>query len=238
MFTENIAGGIFIGFESPLALSEEVKAKLLEKWDAANEEGEVEDLLAEAQVIASPKGFIMPTVIDEIGDGYVVLNGITFKSVLLADKLAPIHASGEKIYFFTQTCGMELHEWAMNNPDVLLKGVAEDICLAYLGISALAVRQYVQDNFYEGRHFSAMNPGSLAAWNIRGQVPTFELLGEGAVRCGVSIGESMLMTPFKSSSGVYFETEHNYENCMFCDKLDCPNRRAPYSMDYPEQQNV
>ncbi|MBQ4353731.1 MAG: hypothetical protein IJC71_02440 [Clostridia bacterium] len=238
MFTENYAGGVFLSFENPLTLSDEVKAKLIEKWDAANEDGEVEDLIAEAEAIAAPKGFIMPTDIDEIGDGYVVLNGIRFKSVLLADKLAPAYEAGSKIYFFTMTCGMELHEWAMANPDVLLKGVAEDICLTYLSIAGRALRQYVQDNFYAGKHFSAMNPGSLPAWNIRGQVPTFELLGEGAVRCGVSIGESMLMTPFKSGSGVYFETAHDYENCMFCDKLDCPNRRAKYTMDYPAAQEV
>lgn len=232
MFTENLAGGIFFSFEQPLALSDEAKEKLLEKWEAANEEGEVNDLLAEAEAIASPKAYIIPTVINEIGDGYVILNGIRFDSVLLADKLAPIHNKGEKIYFFTNTCGMELHEWAMANDDVLLKGVAEDICLAYLGIVSSAVREYVRKTYYPGRHFSTMNPGSLAAWNIRGQIPTFELLGEGAVRCGVSLGESMLMTPFKSGSGVYFETEHDFESCMFCDKLDCPNRRAEYVMQY------
>lgn len=232
MRTENLAGGIFFCFDQPLPLSAEAKEKLLEKWEAANDEGEVDDLLAEAEAIASPKGYIIPTTIDEIGSGYVILNGIRFDSILLADKLAPLHERGEKIYFFTVTCGMELHEWAMANDDILLKGVAEDICLAYLGIIGSAVRSYVQENCFPGRHFSAMNPGSLSAWNIRGQIPTFELLGEGAVRCGVSLGASMLMTPFKSGSGVYFETEHNFESCMFCDKPDCPNRRAAYVMQY------
>ena len=30
-------------------------------------------------------------------------------------------------------------------------------------------------------------------------------------------------------SGVFFRTDVPYENCMHCPRLDCPNRRAPYS---------
>lgn len=232
MITENVNGGIFIRFESPVVLSDEAKNKLLEKWEMANEEGEVDDLLLEAEKIADPKAYIKAADVEEIGDDYVVMNGIRFRSVLLADKLAPMHAAGEKVYFHLATCGMELHEWAVNNDDILLRGVAEDICLAYLGIASMAVRSYAADNYFAGKHFSSMNPGSLAAWNIRGQIPTFELFGEGAEKCGVTLGESMLMTPFKSGSGVYFSTEHDFESCMFCDKLDCPNRRAAYMMNY------
>ena len=234
MIIENINGGILIRFESPLALPEDARTKLLEKWDMANEEGEVDDLIAEAEKIASPKAFIKPASVEEIGDGYVVMNGIRFKSPLLADKLAPMHASGEKVYFHLSTCGRELHDWAASIDDILLRGVADDLCLAYLGVSGGAMRSYVQDTFYSGGHFSSMNPGSLAAWNIRGQIPTFELLGEGADLCGVTLCESMLMMPFKSGSGVYFGTDHSFESCMFCDKLDCPNRRAEYIMQYSE----
>jgi len=238
MITENVNGGIFIRFESPVCLSDEAKQKLLDKWEMANEEGEVDDLIGEAETLASPKAYIKPAEIEEIGEDYAVMNGIRFTSVLLADKLAPMHASGEKVYFHLSTCGMELHEWAVNNDDILLRGVAEDICLAYLGIAASAMRAYIEENFYPGRHFSSMNPGSLAAWDIRGQIPTFELLGEGAEKCGVSLGQSMLMTPFKSGSGVYFPTEHDFESCMFCDKLDCPNRRAEYIMQYNTAENA
>ena len=232
MITENVSGGIFISFASPVKLSEETKQNLLEKWEMANDEGEVDDLLNEAEAIASPKAYIRPAVVEETGADYAVINGIRFDSVLLADKLSPMHSSGEKVYFHLSTCGTELHEWAVSNDDILLRGVAEDICLAYLAIAASAMRAYAEENFYAGRHFSSMNPGSLASWNIRGQIPTFELLGEGAEKCGVTLGQSMLMTPFKSGSGVYFATEHDFESCMFCDKLDCPNRRAEYLMQY------
>lgn len=239
MFTESFAGGTFFSFAQPLSLSDEIKNNLLEKWEAANDESDVNALFATAEKIASPKAFIIPTTIDEIGTDYVLLNGIRFDSTLLVDQLASIYKKGEKIYFFTNTCGMELHEWATNTDDILLKGVADDICLAYLGIVNTSLREYVHKNYFPGKHFSTMNPGSLAAWNIHGQVPTFKLLGEGAVRCGVSLGDSMLMTPFKSGSGVYFETEHDFESCMFCDKLDCPSRRAPFMMQYstPAQLN-
>jgi len=167
MIIENVNGGIFIRFETPVVLSDAAKKKILEKWEMANEEGEVDDLISEAEAIASPKAYVKPAVIEEIGDGYVVMNGIRFKSVLLADKLAPMYHAGEKVYFHLSTCGMELHQWAVNNDDILLRGVAEDICLAYLGTASMTMRAYVEENYYPGRHFSSMNPGSLAAWNIR-----------------------------------------------------------------------
>ena len=37
------------------------------------------------------------------------------------------------------------------------------------------------------------------------------------------------MIPDKSSSGIYFESGKVYENCGLCPRLDCPNRRMPYS---------
>ncbi len=38
----------------------------------------------------------------------------------------------------------------------------------------------------------------------------------------------MFMHPMESSSGLLFETDKEYQNCMLCTRLSCIGRRAPY----------
>jgi len=74
-----------------------------------------------------------------------------------------------------------------------------------------------------------MNPGSLADFPISEQVKLFSLIDSPTKYIGVELSDSYLMRPLKSVSGIIFETEANYENCMLCPRLDCPNRRAEYN---------
>lgn len=229
MITEKLGGGTYISFGSPLPLSEDTRNSILEKWDMANDDGEVDDLLAQAQSIAHPCAYVLPLSVDSLAEDHAILSGVRFESTLLSKQLAPL-MKGEHptVYAYTITCGKELHQWSQSQDDILLQGVAEDICVKYLYMAAAALREYVSENYFPGKHFSAMNPGSLNTWDITNQKPLFGLLGEGADKCGVELTDSMLMIPFKSGSGVYFESEHNFESCMFCDKLNCPNRRAEF----------
>lgn len=229
MFTEKIGGGVRITLDFPLALPDDAKNALLEKWEMANDDGEVDDLLKEAEAIAKPSAYVLPLTIDELKEDYAILSGVRFESTLLTEQLSPLmNRENPTVYAYTITCGPELHVWSQNQDDILLQGVAEDISVRYLYLASAALRQYVSENYFKGKHFSAMNPGSLRTWNLTNQKPLFSLLGEGAERCGVQLNDSMLMIPFKSGSGVYYESEHSFESCMFCDKLNCPNRRAEF----------
>lgn len=230
MYLENLNGGVLITLGNSVALPDEIKAQLLEKWEMANEDGEVDDLIAEAEKIAAPKAYVIPATIDELEEDHVTLSCIRFESTLMPQQLRPLYEKGGNptIFAYTMTCGQELHKWFLSQTDFLLQGVAEDITIRYLGLVGGAMRDYVTNTCLPGKHFSSMNPGSLPSWNIKGQAPLFQLLGEGAARCGVELTDSMLMVPFKSGSGVYYESEHNFESCMFCDKLTCPNRRAAF----------
>ncbi|MBR3997711.1 MAG: hypothetical protein IKI93_05145 [Clostridia bacterium] len=229
MFTEKLGGGTWISLDFPLVLPDDTKNALLEKWEMANDDGEVDDLLKEAEAIAHPSAFVIPVSIDELNEDSAVLGGIRFESTLLSQQLSPLMAKeNPTVYAYTITCGMDLHQWSQSQDDILLQSVAEDISVRYLYLAAAALREYISENYFHGRHFSAMNPGSLHTWDITNQKPLFRLLGEGAEKCGVELNDSMLMIPFKSGSGVYYESEHNFESCMFCDKLNCPNRRAEF----------
>jgi len=44
----------------------------------------------------------------------------------------------------------------------------------------------------------------------------------------VRLNESLLMTPSKSLSGIYFPTEIPFYSCQLCPRKKCPSRKANY----------
>jgi len=229
MIKENKWNGQLLTIPQGTPLPEEMKQRLLEKWDMANEDGEIDDLIAHCETIASPKAFIRAAEAEDPAEDGCTLGGVRFKGTLVAEKLN--HAGGTVVGYVI-TCGRELHSYAESlADDVLLQQAAMDLCLAYLRIIGSEVHKYVKETWFADANMAALNPGSLSTWPISGQRPLFDFLGQGADETGVELTDSMLMIPYKSGSGVYFRTEKHYENCMRCPRLDCPNRRAPFRED-------
>ena len=92
MFTEKLGSGTWISLDFPLVLPDDTKNALLEKWEMANDDGEVDDLLKEAEAIAHPSAFVIPVSIDELNENSAVLGGIRFESTLLSQQLSPLMA--------------------------------------------------------------------------------------------------------------------------------------------------
>jgi len=72
------------------------------------------------------------------------------------------------------------------------------------------------------------SPG-YCGWNVKGQKQLFEYLHPEEV--GITLGESFLMTPLKSISGVLvagqpdiFEFEDSYPFCKNCSSRTCRER--------------
>ena len=229
-------GGVLLYEPAPFALDEKTRAALLEKWDAANYDGEVDDLLDEAEKIASPRAFLRRAYVTSVDDTGVVLtvedtegNGspktYRINSPLVAEKLRP----DTTVVGTVTTCGRALYDLSVSYADdPLLREVAEDICLAYMRLAGIALHEYIRENIYGGDKFSRLSPGSLSSWDITGQVPLFDLLGEGTELAEVELTPSYLMIPYKSGSGLCFPTDSPFESCMRCPRQNCPNRRAEY----------
>jgi len=160
----------------------------------------------------------------------VVLGEQTFESPLLAQKL---HCPGMTAVAYVATCGRALYDARVDYiDDFCSNAIWDEICMAYLRIARDMLMQYVTAHFFPStdgkKHYASLNPGSLVSWPISAQQDLFAYLGEGADLAGVTLTDSMLMLPTKSSSGLFFPTEEPYENCMYCPRLTCPGRRAPY----------
>ncbi len=142
-------------------------------------------------------------------------------------------ADNKEVVAYISTCGVELESWSLEKKgDPLEEFVADAIKLNYLYSVQKPFRESVKnDVFKQSGYLASLNPGSLELWPISEQKNLFAMLGgepEVKEKIGVTLAESFLMCPTKSTSGILFLSEKEYENCELCPRLTCPNRRAKF----------
>lgn len=190
---------------------------------------EVRIMAARAKGIGRPKALYRASRIESRGDEHVVIEGLAFRSRVLAVNLEKVH----RVFPFVATCGVELEEWSSSLTSVLEKFWADTIKGMALGASILALLEHIRDQHHPGE-VSMMNPGSIDSWPLSEQRTLFAVLGNPEESIGVRLMESCFMRPSLSASGLWFPTEHRYENCMLCPMANCPGRRAPYDRNLYE----
>lgn len=206
--------------------NEEIFQKL--KIDAEHEyASEALEFAEKAKKVARPKALYGTAYIEHKDENHVIIEGIRFTSRLLSKNLNEVY----KVFPYVATCGHEVYDWAKSLLDPIERYWAEALCEIYLNKAYVAMKRDFEHRVKPGKT-AAMNPGSLENWPISEQKQLFTLLGEentGAI--GVQLTESFLMLPIKSISGIIFQTEFDYENCMLCPRERCPGRRAKYDPD-------
>ncbi len=165
-------------------------------------------------------------------DGHkVIIGDQTFESRILAVNVKDVN----KVYPYVVTSGRKAYDHAQAYDDPLYNFWAHGIC-------EIALRNAMQAGFEEAKArlgvsaLNAMNPGSLSDFPISSQKPLFDLLKNVEEECGVTLTDTYLMIPIKSGSGIWFESDKHYANCMMCPRVNCPNRRAPYREDMFEKE--
>jgi hypothetical protein len=187
---------------------------------------QIERLAQAAHDIGRPKAMYKVAYIRSRGDDFIELDGAVFTSRVLRVNVEKAH----KVFPFVVTCGTELQDWANSTSDLLQHFWAD-------AISEMAMRaavQFLETHLVERYQFSQlakMNPGSLADWPLREQRVLFKLLGDTQAAIGVRLTDSLLMTPTKSVSGIWFPTEESFASCQLCPREDCRGRRAPYDKE-------
>lgn len=209
----------------------EVLARRLHVRAGSSQWSELQSYLNEIQPIARPKAFYKIVFIDQKEEDHLVIDGIRFHSRILCVNLAEAH----RVFACLATCGTELAERRAAEEDILLQFWADAIMEAAVRMAMEALQADITTRFQTGK-MAMMNPGSLKDWPITEQQPFFQLLGAGARRTGVSLSESMLMSPAKSVTGLCFETESGFVNCQLCPRQSCPNRRADFMPGLMDQK--
>jgi len=190
-------------------------------------EADLRALASAAQKLAKPRAAwrIVPGV-ERVDAGRIRCGDVEFRSAMLVKNLG----SAIELRPYVATCGPELDALAGFLDDPLAEYWLDVIKALALDAAFEKLRTAVLSSGGEGR-LSSMNPGSgdLTLWPIQEQVPLFELLGpEARLWTGVKLTDSCLMHPNKSMSGVFFYGAEDFESCTYCERFDCPGRRAPY----------
>jgi hypothetical protein len=188
--------------------------------------GEVRRLLDAARTVGRPKALYRETFTDARTDDTVTIDAVPFASRVLRVNLE--HA--QQAFAYLATCGTELEDWAAPLDDPLERYWADAIMEVALRKALHFLNERIGEIIPHNKT-SVMNPGSLRDWPITQQRPLFALIGPAAAHIGVTLTESLLMTPAKSVSGIRFPTDVRFENCQLCPRVDCPNRHSPYDKE-------
>jgi hypothetical protein len=187
------------------------------RWD------EVKDLIQTVLPDIQAKAVYRVCYIDEKRSDSIDIDGVCFKSRVLAKNLATV----ERVFPFVITIGSHYLAQTDAQEDLVVKYYLDVIGNVAVGATRKSLEKSLQTRFgLEGMSF--MSPGSLEEWPLEEQRPLFALFGDGQTPIGVTLNSSCLMIPAKSESGIYFPTEVPFYSCQLCDRKDCPGRKATY----------
>ncbi len=185
---------------------------------------QVQSLVERAQALIEARATYRVCYIEERLEDTIRIDGVYLKSRVLRRNLDQV----ERVFPFVLTIGGALEEETRACTDILQQYYLDTIGNAGLAV----VRGYLEDHLrsrYALTTLSSMSPGSLKDWAIENQGPLFSILGDVQGAIGVRLEESLVMTPFKSISGIYFPTEIPFYSCQLCKRERCPSRKATYS---------
>jgi len=188
-------------------------------------EGIVQELVEVTRSIAKPKAIYKVSYVDDKDGDTVTIDGVRFTSRVLRINLDQV----ERVFPYIATCGTELEEIAVPSSDVLKSFCFEEIKIMVLRLATTYFSNRLTEHYALGK-MSHMGPGSgpLESWPIAQQKELFSLFGNVEELIGVRLTKSCAMFPLKSSSGIYFPTEINFESCQLCPREKCIGRRTQY----------
>jgi len=183
----------------------------------------VRETLELVEPVSRPKALYDVAHVERPDDDTVALNGVRFASHVMRVNFDAV----ERVFPFIATCGVEVDSIPVPR-EVPLRAYCLDVIKELLMLSAReALKKHINARYAAGR-LTHMAPGSLKDWPLTEQRPLFSLFADVQTLIGVTLTDSCLMIPVKSTSGIFFPTAAEYENCQLCARTNCPRRRAPY----------
>ena len=188
----------------------------------------VSGLFETAKKIAKPKVLYREAYVEEISGKNVRINGIDFESEVLAANLKDIH----RVFAYVCTCGTEVDDWSHGEKDYVVSLWLDMIKEMFLHEANIFFRDYMK-NSYKFEKLSSVNPGSgnVDNWHISQQAQLFNMIGNVKEEIGVTLTESFLMLPTKSTSGLLFPSETGFSNCALCGRGNCLGRQAEFDSE-------
>ena len=192
----------------------------------------VRGLFKTAKEIARPKVLYREAYVEEVSGKNVRINDINFESDVLVANLKKVH----RVFAYVSTCGTEVDDWSANEKDYVVSLWLDMIKELFLHEANTFFKKYLKDS-YKLETLSTVNPGSgdVNNWHISQQVQLFALIGNVKEEIGVTLTDSFLMVPIKSTSGLIYPSATEFVNCSLCGRENCQGRRVPFDRELYEK---
>ena len=139
---------------------------------------------------AAPRPSTAKAFIEARTDETVTIDAVAFTSRVLRVNLE----EAQQVFAYLATCGTESKHWAAPLDDPLERYWADAIMELALRKALHFLNERIGEIIPHNKT-SVMNPGSLRDWPITQQRPLFALIGPAAAAIGITLTESLLMTP-------------------------------------------
>jgi len=188
----------------------------------------VSGLFSKAKEIAKPKAIYREAFVDKVCGNEVFIDGTLFESNVLRMMLKDTH----RVFAYICTCGTEVDDWSRKEGDSIVSIWLDMIKEMFLGEAKAFLSEHIK-KAYQIKNISAVNPGSgnEENWPISQQQQLFNLIGDVKKEVGVTLTESFLMVPIKSTSGLLFPSDSGFANCSLCNRENCIGRHAEFDAD-------
>ncbi|MCL2478035.1 MAG: hypothetical protein FWF22_00935 [Treponema sp.] len=211
--------------------------KVITTWEQVLEKLRIEDeddiklvkgLFETAKKIARPKVLYRESYVEEVAGKNVRIDGLEFESDVLAANLKKVH----RVFAYVSTCGTEVDNWSALEKDYVVSLWLDMIKQLFLQEANIYFREYLKKGF-GFKTLSAINPGSgnRDNWPISQQAQLFRMIGSVKEEIGVTLTDSFLMLPIKSSSGLMYPSDTEFTNCSLCNRKNCPGRRQEFNSE-------
>jgi hypothetical protein len=218
--------------EIPFSLDEVTLMKQAHVEPGSDDAKELRALVDVAVKGGKPKAAYAVSFLEGRDGDTVELSGVTFTSRTLARNLE----STERVFPMVATCGHEMDDVRPAKGDMLKEFWWDLIKSELLAAANRHLNDHLHRKFRLGKT-AVMRPGSgdASVWPIEQQRRLFALLGDVEGAIGVTLTDSFLMVPNKTTSGILFPTEVDFRSCEVCHREDCPSRQAPFNKDLWEE---
>lgn len=181
------------------------------------------ELLKKAAPLLQPSFAIRRFSIGESTDVGVEVGGIGFLSKILANKLA----QADEGYTYIATCGRMIGDLLDETKDYLdIYLLSQFAYLAYL--QAMEELSVDAELVFGVERQIRLCPGTVIDWSIDEVKKIFALMDGMYQELEVEVKDSGLIYPLKSSCGIFYATQEEFESCSICSKANCCTRRMPF----------
>ena len=214
----NLHGSERIVLTIPLDFTAEEYAELCRIRKESSAYEQLEDALPLIRQYGAPKAIIKWANVDCINGDETTIEGVTFRSKVVADKLRDT----PRVFLSVVTAGEGLEQSGAFDDDPFLNTYDG----ALLFHASKYMIRYMKEQFgFDGS--SMLSPGSLPDWPIQNNFALFDIIGN-VDEIGVSLNEAGYIKPWNSGSHIHFSGD-GYQNCSLCKKFDCIGRRARFN---------